>query len=157
MEHRPSIKAETLHVDELVNRAFSGHIRVPRFQRGLKWRDTDVQKLFDSIHRGFPVGTLLMWSRRAESEMVQFGQTRIDAPATDDAWWVVDGQQRLTSLVAGLKHPNPEDREDQFVVYYDLQPEEGKPRFFRPNRLREATPFCLPIAKCLDPAGFQEW
>ena len=54
------IKAGTLHFDELVSRALAGRIRLPRFQRGLKWRAKDVQQLFDSIHRGFPVGTLLI-------------------------------------------------------------------------------------------------
>ncbi len=154
---RPQIRADSFHVDDLVARAMQGRIRVPRFQRGLKWRDTDVQKLFDSIHRGFPIGTLLMWKRRAPDATVCFGPVEVPAVATDDAWWVVDGQQRLTSLVAGLNHPNPHDPDDPFVVYYDLQAKEDQTTFFRPHRLRRRTPYCIPIARCHDPADFQSW
>lgn len=157
MENRPIIKADTLHVDELVSRALRGRIRLPRFQRGLKWRATDVQQLFDSIHRGFPIGTLLMWKRPAGAEPVSFGPVTIDVSSTDDAWWVVDGQQRLTSLVAGLKHPDPSDPDDPFVVYYDMKPPTDQPAFFRPHRLRPVTKYCIPLRRCLDAADFQEW
>ncbi len=157
MGRRPYIKAETLHIDDLVGRALRGRIRVPRFQRGLKWRASDVQKLFDSIHRGFPIGTLLMWKRPATRAEVRFGPVCIQADETEDAWWVIDGQQRITSLVAGLQHPDPADPDDPFVVYYDLKPPEDKPHFFRPNRLRSPTPYCIPLVHFFDVTTLQEW
>lgn len=156
-DNRPSIRADALHVDELVTRALRGRVRVPAFQRGLRWRDDDVRKLFDSIHRGYPIGTLLMWKRPAKGGTAEFGPVEVAAPDTDDAWWVVDGQQRLTSLVAGLKHPDPSDPSDPFVVYYDLRPPEGSEAFFRPNRTRPASPYSIPLARCFDAADFQEW
>lgn len=154
---RPQITAETLHVDDLVSKALRGRIRVPRFQRGLRWRDTDVRQLFDSIHRGFPIGTLLMWKRSAKSATLQFGPVEVHAPSDEEAWWVVDGQQRLTSLVAGLCHPRIADTDDPFVVYFDLEDHEGSDPFFRPNRLRPVTPYSLPLAVCYDSVAFQEW
>ncbi len=157
MTSHPSIRAETYHVDELVSRALQGRIRIPRFQRGLKWQSTDVQKLFDSINRGFPIGTLLMWKRPAGDEPVSFGPVKVSVTSTDDAWWVVDGQQRLTSLVAGLMHPDPSDPDDPFVVYYDMKHDEDKSPFFRPHRLRKITPYCIPLARCFDAADFQKW
>jgi hypothetical protein len=157
MASAPSIRAETVHVDELVTRAMLGRIRVPRFQRGFKWRDHDVQMLFDSIHRGFPIGTLLMWKRPASPELLSFGPVEVRGEETDDAWWVVDGQQRLTSLVAALRHPDVFDPDDPFVVYYDLRAEGEQAPFFRPHRLRRATPYCIPLARCFDAADFQQW
>lgn len=88
---------------------------------------------------------------------VCFGPLTLTVEESEDAWWVVDGQQRLTSLVAGLQHPNPNDPNDPFVVYFDLRADHRLPSFFRPNRLRPATPFCLPITRCFDAVGFQEW
>jgi len=38
---------------------YRGHVRVPSFQRGLRWEASDVQDLFDSIYRGYPIGSLL--------------------------------------------------------------------------------------------------
>jgi len=98
-----------------------------------------------------------MWKRPADAGSVSFGPVTIDVSSTDDAWWVVDGQQRLTSLVAGLKHPDPSDPDDPFVVYYDMNGPEDQPAFFRPHRLRPVTEYCIPLRRCLDAADFQEW
>lgn len=160
MSHpRPRISANTLHVDELVDRALLGRVRTPAFQRGIKWRAHDVQQLFDSIYRGFPIGTLLMWKRPAPEAEVRFGPIRKTVDATDDAWWVVDGQQRLTSLVAALHHPEPDDLADRFVVYVDLDADEKSEAspFFRPHRLRPAGASCMPLAGALDATAFQTW
>ncbi len=197
---RPEISANTLHVDELVGRALSGHVRIPQFQRDIKWRAHDVRQLFDSIDRGFPIGTLLMWKKPAAAGVMSFGPKRVEVRATDDAWWVVDGQQRLTSLVAALHHPDPDPTRrdaDRFVVYYDLLWSDGRGRdaprgggtaslpfmesesagpdaegdeppesptgtrpsgpFFRPNRLRRADDYSMPLAQVLDAASFQGW
>jgi hypothetical protein len=58
--------------------------------------------LMDSLLRGFPVGTLLLWRRPAQEERLVFGDVHIQAPAAFDALWVVDGQQRIVSLVSCL-------------------------------------------------------
>jgi hypothetical protein len=158
MAQRPQIKADTAHIDELVDRAARGRVRIPGFQRGWKWRAEDVQALFDSIYQGFPIGTLLMWKRPGEAERLELGRLVIDAPATDDAWWVIDGQQRLTSLVAGLLHPAPDlaDESDPFVVWFD--PDRGtRSPFFRPSRHRPAGEGAIPVAGLLDAGRFQAW
>lgn len=56
-------QARTLQVKDLVTEAMRGRIRVPHFQRGLKWESSDVAALFDSMYRGYPVGSLLLWKR----------------------------------------------------------------------------------------------
>jgi len=98
-----------------------------------------------------------MWKRAGQEERVRLGPVEVQAGATDDAWWVVDGQQRLTSLVAGLRNPDPFDPDDPFVVYYDLKSGDKRSEFFRPNRLRRRTPYCIPMARCYEAAEFQQW
>lgn len=80
----------------------AGELRIPRFQRPLRWTREDVIELFDSIWRGYPIGSLLFWKRKAEAGPVKVGGATLDAPAVADAWWVVDGQQRITALAASL-------------------------------------------------------
>lgn len=151
---RPRLKADTQHLDELVARAVAGRIRVPEFQRGLKWRTEDVLKLFDSIYRGYPIGTILLWRRHSAQRTVYFGPVVVRS-TVEDAWDVVDGQQRITSLVAALHHPEEPDVSGPFCVYCDLEGV-GGPRFFRPSRLRPAHGTHLPMNRILGPA-FQEW
>jgi len=95
-------QAITVSVKDLIGRVAAGEVRVPVFQRPLRWKNKEVLELFDSLWRGYPVGSLLFWKREAKAERINLGGGYIDAPAVPDAWWLVDGQQRTTALAAGL-------------------------------------------------------
>ena len=100
-------EARTEKVEDLVERVLRGVVRVPEFQRGLKWDADDVRDLFDSIHRGYPIGSLLFYKRPAAAARLEVGPLKIDAREISEAWWVVDGQQRLTALAGCLARPIP--------------------------------------------------
>src|SRR6266545_1799717 len=87
---------------DLVRDTVRGHLRIPPFQRGFRWDAADVLKLFDSLLHGFPIGNLLLWIRPAPEQHLQVGPLEIDAPEVASALWVVDGQQRITSIVGAL-------------------------------------------------------
>lgn len=112
-------EAETYRLHQLVDLVRAGRMRLPHFQRELKWGKEDVVALFDSIFRGFPIGSLLLWERPASAASVALGEVQIDAPDIASALWVVDGQQRITALlnsldpVAGLQ--------GAFALVYDLR------------------------------------
>lgn len=94
--------ATTVTVKDLIQKVRAGEIRIPRFQRPLRWKQPDVVRLLDSIWRGYPVGSLLFWKREAPAGTLSVGGARLEAPAVREAWWVVDGQQRTTALAATL-------------------------------------------------------
>ncbi len=98
-----------------------GVVRIPSFQRPLKWRTVDVLALFDSIYRGYPVGSFLLRKGAAPAATLEIGPLSIDGPETQEALWVVDGQQRLIALTAGLSRPRPVPTTpvDVWVVYFD--------------------------------------
>ena len=54
-------EAHPYRIQELMDKLTRGELRVPAFQRRLKWDVKDARVLFDSIYRGYPVGTLLFW------------------------------------------------------------------------------------------------
>jgi uncharacterized protein with ParB-like and HNH nuclease domain len=89
-------EARTEKVEDLVERVRRGLVRVPRFQRGLKWKSSHVVELFDSLYRGYPIGSLLFYKRSAKADRLALGPRVVEAPETSEAWWVVDGQQRVT-------------------------------------------------------------
>lgn len=93
--------ARTYEVETLYRWALSGEIRVPSFQRAFKWTGEDVRLLFDSILRGYPIGTILLWRQPATDETVKWGPVAVKSQA-QEALWVIDGQQRLTALIATL-------------------------------------------------------
>ncbi|WP_432987053.1 DUF262 domain-containing protein [Dactylosporangium sp. CA-233914] len=114
---RPRIELRTL--GDLVHEVRRGAVRIPQFQRGFKWDADDVVKLFDSVLRGYPIGNLLFWRRPAPAQTLHLGPLTIDAPQSDSAWWVVDGQQRITSLVGALSAADTAT-DLRFRVHLDL-------------------------------------
>lgn len=136
--------AEARSITDLVAAARQGAVRAPPFQRGFRWHERDVRDLFDSIWRGFPIGSLLLWERAAPAASVHFGSLSVDAPATENALWVVDGQHRLTALVASLvEHQNADPI---FELYFDLDEEV----FVRRGARRTTPARWLPLSVVLD-------
>lgn len=109
----------SLTVRVLLSRVLSGGIRIPDFQRPLRWRADDVVKLFDSIARGYPIGSLLFWKRPApRDDGYKLGGATWPVPENSDAWWIVDGQQRVTALAAALLDLQ-HGKDARWVVHYD--------------------------------------
>ena len=77
----------------------TGRVALPDIQRPFVWSSSKVRDLFDSMYRGYPIGTLMLWETGAE-----VGTRRIGVGDSDRApqLLIVDGQQRLTSLYAVL-------------------------------------------------------
>lgn len=153
LDRRP--EARTLTVDDLVRRVRAGEVRIPSFQRPLKWEERHVIELFDSILRGYPIGSLLLWERAADAKQIRLGPLTIDAPELQRGWWVVDGQQRLTALTAGLTRtlPLPKQPEDPYCVYFDAA--EGV--FRSPPRGGDVSDAWVPAPLLSDSARLLRW
>lgn len=76
-----------------------GRVARPDIQRPFVWSSKKVRDLFDSMYRGYPIGTLMLWETGAEVGTRQIG---LDGPDRAPQLLIVDGQQRLTSLYAVL-------------------------------------------------------
>lgn len=142
--------AEARSVSELIDQAVQGKLRIPPFQRRFRWYGTDIERLFDSIRRGYPIGSLLLWERQAAAGLVEFGPLQVNAPEMTDAWWVVDGQQRLTSIIGVLASPPTPGTE--FDLYYDLSTAE----FRRPGGRRPRQDW-VPLRRVVDTNDFVNW
>ena len=58
---RTEVVPEVVFLGKLVERIAAGKIRVPRFQRAFVWKQPDLHALLDSVLRGFPIGSILVW------------------------------------------------------------------------------------------------
>ena len=122
-EGTPSTAADRFKIAQLVSFVASGKIRIPKFQRPLRWDRNNRLELFDSIYRGYPIGTLLFWRRPAGEETISRGSLRIKAPDLPDALWVVDGQQRLHTLASILLPPDLHDGKPEEEILFDVATE----------------------------------
>jgi hypothetical protein len=76
-----------------------GRIGLPDIQRPFVWSAAKTRDLFDSMYRGYPIGTLMFWETGAEVGTRQIG---MESATRSPQLLIVDGQQRLTSLFAVL-------------------------------------------------------
>lgn len=109
-----------------------GLIKIPQFQRDFVWGRDKSAKLLDSILRGFPVGTFIVWKTREALRAIRNigGASLPDTPEGDAVQYVLDGQQRLTSLFAcakGLVVERGGHRDDFSSMYVDLRAEGDAP------------------------------
>ncbi len=92
-------KPVSYELSQLLGDIDLGKLALPELQRPFVWQKTAVRDLFDSMYRGFPVGYLMLWNA-AEVDSKLIGANGKQHTPTE---FIVDGQQRLTSLYAVMK------------------------------------------------------
>ncbi|WOZ76963.1 DUF262 domain-containing protein [Kosakonia sacchari] len=80
----------------------SGQIKLPMFQREFVWDKEQSARLIDSLLKGYPIGTFIFWkTREALRSVKDIGNHSLpETPKSDYAQYILDGQQRITSLYA---------------------------------------------------------
>lgn len=96
-------------VDELVGMIQRGELRLPEMQRRYVWKSTRVRDLLDSLYRGYPSGTILLWDTE-EDVLLQAFSIAQNANPFRSTRLLLDGQQRLTSLSAVIRREPIEAR-----------------------------------------------
>ena len=104
-------------IKELIKKIDGGKVILPAMQRSFVWPEQKIYNLFDSLMRGFPIGTCLFWEIDAEElKQVAFNQfikvvddqklkmQRGDSvqETLSEYIAVLDGQQRITSFYVGV-------------------------------------------------------
>lgn len=81
-------------IETLLTWVKSGEIAIPEIQRPFVWEPTKVRNLLDSLYQGYPVGYLIAW----RNPTVKLK----DGTPSAGKRILIDGQQRVTALMAGL-------------------------------------------------------
>lgn len=88
-------------VEDLLRDVEIGKIGLPDLQRPFVWPDSKVRNLLDSMMKGYPIGYIMLWSSPEDYENTgQIGRNEKIYRQPDDL--VIDGQQRLTALLAAM-------------------------------------------------------
>ena len=120
---KPTDKGITTYLDELKNFAY----QIPTFQRDVVWERENVKKLWDSIYKFYPHGSILVWKTDIELQNHrQIGGHQIanNHSFSSEFQYLLDGQQRTTSLLTSLYGGTIKGR-DSFdpSLYVDLSVE----------------------------------
>ncbi|MCB9187643.1 MAG: DUF262 domain-containing protein, partial [Flavobacteriales bacterium] len=95
-------KPDSKKYTDLISEIQKGHIKVPKFQRNFVWSIEATAQLLDSILKGYPIGTFILWETHERlNDIKNIGN--LDLPEVPDdtkVQYVLDGQQRITSLYA---------------------------------------------------------
>lgn len=95
------MQQQNISIGTLVDMYKRGELRLPEIQRHYVWRATRVRDLLDSLYRGYPSGSILMWETDEPVPTRDFAIAQ-ETTAFAGRKLLLDGQQRLTSLTAVL-------------------------------------------------------
>lgn len=56
------IKAERDYMSTILEKVTNGEFLIPEFQRDFVWEKRQMIALFDSIIKGFPIGSIILWA-----------------------------------------------------------------------------------------------
>lgn len=98
---KPTDKGITTYLDEL--KGFS--YQIPTFQRDVVWEKENVKKLWDSIYKFYPLGSILVWKtdiKLQNHRHIGGHQIADNHSFSNEFQYLLDGQQRTTSLLTSL-------------------------------------------------------
>jgi hypothetical protein len=122
------MQQQSIPIRSLVDMYKSGALRLPEIQRHYVWRATRVRDLLDSLYRGYPSGSILMWETD-EPVPTRDGAIAQETTAFAGRKLLLDGQQRITSLTAVLNGDlvKVRGRRKPIEILFNLEHREGPP------------------------------
>ncbi|MFD1711052.1 DUF262 domain-containing protein [Ottowia sp. GY511] len=122
------MQQQNLSIGTLVDMYKRGELRLPEIQRHYVWQATRVRDLLDSLYRGYPSGSVLMWETDEPVPTRDFAIAQ-DSTAFAGRKLLLDGQQRLTSLTAVLSGlpVQVRGRKKPIDILFNLEHPDGPP------------------------------
>lgn len=148
-----SIKPEREYLHEILKHIESGEYAIPVFQRDFVWDKKQVLDLFDSISKGYPIGSILLWRPKIKDSSNKLTKshnmlskdivTRKTIDNTNLDYFILDGAQRLTTFFRCLY--GKVDGDERFNLCYNL--DSG---LFEYPSLRNRTNYLVSVADLYD-------
>ena len=115
-------KPGTILYNNLIADIESGRIKIPQFQRKFVWSLEQTASLIDSILKGYPIGTVIIWETDERLRAVRnLGEVALpETPMGSKVQYVLDGQQRMTSLFVALKGIKLKNENEEIVDYAEM-------------------------------------
>ena len=144
-----------MKIADILNDIDNEALALPVFQRGYVWKRRQVRDFMASLYNGYPVGSLLTWTTRAENAEVRNDDaSRISGPID----LLLDGQQRVTSLYGIMKGKPPPffdgDSRAFTDLHFNLEKEEFE--FYAPVKMGN-DPLWISVSGLFTSNDDQQW
>lgn len=112
-----------------------GRYQIPTFQRDVVWDRQRVKRLWDTIYKFYPLGSILVWQTdvKLHDHRKIGGIPLRDDPRGHEHQYLLDGQQRTTALMTAIYGGDIKGQEDKNPELYlnlttpeDLEPEDER-------------------------------
>lgn len=128
-----NMKIQSISIQDAMSKIANNEILLPAIQREFVWKRDDIELMFDSILRDYPINTMMLWRINNISQQpldfYSFLTPHFKSGATKNIKYnklavnqgnklvVIDGQQRLTSLYIGLygSYATQKDKSNSFI------------------------------------------
>ena len=164
MSENLEIKAEKETLFDYIKKFQEGKIQVPAFQRDFVWTNEKKLELFDSIQRGYPIGSVLFWrpNFKSDADFYKFESEKIGSysiPSRDtDYFYILDGYQRLSTLFGCLLNPNKttltrdeKEWKKEFNIVYNLEDDAFE---INKKNIADLEYFKIPVYRLIDGKEF---
>lgn len=168
MNDKIRIKADIERLSGYIADFERGNLQVPAFQRDFIWTNEQKLELFDSIKKGYPIGSILLWQPNFNNEQdfidlesMELGSYIIPTKK-NNSFFILDGFQRLSTLIGCLLHPKKAEEkgirriEDkwykQFNFLYNLKDEQFE--INRSKNFDKLYVYQIPVYKLVDAKEF---
>ena len=98
------IKPDSFGITMYLENLRRGHYQIPTFQREVVWHRDRIKRLWDSIYKFYPLGSILVW--RTETKLQKHrdigGHLLPEEPFSREFQYLLDGQQRTTALLTSI-------------------------------------------------------
>ena len=120
MKSRINIKSEREFFREVFDKIVKGEYAIPIFQRDFVWKSKQVEEFFDSIWRGYPIGSILLWQPDTGMPVKDILTDEMrDEPRP--SYFVLDGRQRLSAFFGCVS--KSANKRKEFDLYFNLETE----------------------------------
>ena len=150
---------------DLLTEIEQGRYAIPEIQRPYVWTNPQVRELFESIYKGYPIGSIIVWEPAPEifeeySDLFRAFTKELEDKRRNFKYVVIDGQQRLLSLWLAKRgrvtivDTYGHERERTINLYYNVDNDE----FFvdRARRKYENDPYVYRVSDILDYVKFED-
>jgi uncharacterized protein with ParB-like and HNH nuclease domain len=132
------ISTHDIHLTKFVKMLAEGKFLIPSFQRYFVWEPETIIALWDSIYHFYPIGSILYWETAVRLKIHRkLGGYVIPLNGKDNRKYrayILDGQQRATSLLVSLRFENESIKNHEsfnYCLYFDA----SNASFFFENEL----------------------
>lgn len=99
-------------------------LRLPEIQRSYVWKPTQVANLIQSLYRGYPTGSLLLWKTKDEPQDRAMSIGAEQRGGASEPLYLLDGQQRLTSMFRAIRRDDRLDPSTFIEVVFNVESDE---------------------------------